>query len=318
MGKRKTQEEFEKDVYERLGPDYELLGPYPGCHGKVPMKHLICGNIFNKNVHDIISKSSGCPFCNGTKPGLYNEQWVINNTPEPYSYVKGYSLMSKKCTFHCKICNIDFEQQPARLINQKIYGCNCQVNKKLTHEEFLEILGEDCLKEYNILDSYQNSDSKIHFQHKKCGSIFEQTPYKFIYRHNKKYCPLCYYKKSHGEIAILNYLEKYNIDYQKEFIFPDFPQARFDFYLPQFKTILEYDGIQHFKYNSFFHKSEEEFKMRQQADINKNKYCLNNNLYLFRIPYTEIDNIEQILKEILEEKSSTTIEKFLITEQSKK
>lgn len=33
---------------------------------------------------------------------------------------------------------------------------------------------------------------------------------------------------------------------------------------------------------------------------------------LLRIPYTEVDNLNNILKEIFEEKSSTTIEKFLI------
>ena len=41
---------------------------------------------------------------------------------------------------------------------------------------------------------------------------------------------------------------------------------------------------------------------------------LKNKITLFRIPYTQINNIEKILSEILEEKRSTTIEKFLITE----
>lgn len=90
MARKKTQEEFEKDVYDRLGDQYEILGSYPGGHGKVPMRHLVCGNTFDKNVHDIISKSSGCPYCNGSRPKLYNEKWVKDNTPLPYHYVSGY------------------------------------------------------------------------------------------------------------------------------------------------------------------------------------------------------------------------------------
>ena len=57
MAKRKTQEQFEQDVYNKLGKNYKILSPYPGGHGKVLMQHLVCNNIFEKNVHDIITKA---------------------------------------------------------------------------------------------------------------------------------------------------------------------------------------------------------------------------------------------------------------------
>lgn len=47
-------------------------------------------------------------------------------------------------------------------------------------------------------------------------------------------------------------------------------------------------------------------------DLEKNQYCINNNIQLFRIPYWEEQNISQILTQILLEKSSTTIEKFIV------
>lgn len=75
---------------------------------------------------------------------------------------------------------------------------------------------------------------------------------------------------------------------------------------------IEFDGQQHYEFNSFFHRTEEEFKKRRQIDEEKNQYCLNRDIILFRIPYTEIENLNIILKEIFEEKSSTTIERFLI------
>ena len=313
MPKKKTHEEFLIDVKNKLGNDYEVLSQYTNAHGKVLMKHYTCGNTFEKNIHDIITKGSGCPYCNGARPALYNEQWVHNHTPLPYHYVKGYKSMKEKCIFHCDKCGIDFEQSPSKLINQHLYGCNCQSTKKITNEQFLERLGSECLNEYEILEKYINIDTKISFKHKPCGCIFKLEPDKFLNRYNKKYCPICYYKKSHGEILIHKFLEQNNYEYQKEFSFPDLKNLRFDFYLPDKNIIFEYDGEQHFYPIEFFG-GEEVLKFTQERDQLKNKYCIENQIQLFRIPYTEIENINKILHEILKEKSSTTIEKFLVKE----
>lgn len=139
------------------------------------------------------------------------------------------------------------------------------------------------------------------------------SPYKFIYQYKKKYCPICYYKKSHGEIAITSFLENNQIEYQREFTFPDFPNRRYDFFLPKLQCAIEFDGQQHFKYNPFFHKNgEQEFLNLQARDNDKNRYCLEHNITLFRIPYSDLPEIEDILTKIFKEKSSTTIEKYLI------
>lgn len=61
-----------------------------------------------------------------------------------------------------------------------------------------------------------------------------------------------------------------------------------------------------------FFGGDESFLTMQARDQEKNKFCLLNGIKLFRIPYFEIDHISQILFEILEEKCSTTIERFLI------
>lgn len=316
MAKRKTQEQFEQDVYNKLGKNYKILSPYPGGHGKVLMQHLVCNNIFEKNVHDIITRSSGCPYCNGNKPALYNETWVKFNTPAPYHYIEGYINMTEKCKFHCDKCNIDFYQSPKRLINEHIYGCNCCPTKLWTNEEFLANLGEKCLQEYEILSPYVNIDTKIRFKHKVCGTEFEQTPYNFIYKSHKQYCPICYYKKSKGEVIIAQFLNNNQINYEKEFVFPDFPNKRFDFYIPILNTAIEFDGKQHFQFNEFLHNQNiENFQKQQERDIEKNQYCLSHQINLFRIPYYEIDNLIIILTKIFKEKSSTTIEKYLVTEQ---
>lgn len=260
-----------------------------------------------KIPHDMLTKHSGCPYCNGSKPALYNEEWVKKHTPLPYHYLSGYSGMKNKCLFHCDNCNQDFFQTPSRLINQHIYGCGCCPTKKKTNEEFLKKISS----EYEVLDQYINADAKLHFKHIPCGTVFELSPDKLINRYNLKYCPVCYYKKSHGEIRILNWLNQHHINYKKEYSFQDLPLKRFDFYLPDLNVCIEYDGKQHFAPIDFFG-GEKEFQAAQIRDIEKNQYCIKNKIILFRIPYTDFNEIEKILYQIFEEKSSETIEKYKI------
>ena len=301
MGRRKTQQEFENEVMEKLGPDYKVLGQYINKDTKIEMLHYSCGNSFLKRPHDVTSKNSGCPYCNGNQKAKYTEQWVIKNTPTPYSYVSGFINMTTKCNFYCEECKTTFEQMPSRLINQHLYGCNCQKTKKKTHENFLQKLGEDCLGEYEVLEEYKNIDTKIRFKHKTCGAIFQLTPWDFIHKVNKKYCPICYYKKSKGEVAIAEFLQKNQIEYQKEFTFPGLEKKRFDFYLPEYNTAIEFDGEQHFIINDFFG-GEQEFKNLQQRDMEKNNLCHQMNIPIIRIPYYHYNNLE--LKDLLLETSA--------------
>ena len=208
MPKRKTQEEFVQEIQEKFNGEYEVLGNYVNNRTQILIRHKLCNREFMKIPKDMVdSHHSGCPYCYGNKNKLYNEQWVIDNTPAPYHYIKGYIAMSQKCIFHCDRCGIDFEQQPCRLINQKIYGCNCQPNKKKTHEQFLEELGQDFLEHYSVNEKYINTDTKINFTHKDCGTSFSITPYEILYKYHKTYCPVCYYKKSKGEAKIYSYLK---------------------------------------------------------------------------------------------------------------
>lgn len=311
MPKKKTQEEFVKEVQDKFHGEYEVLGQYINNRTKILIKHNKCGNSFMKNPKDMVTKLSGCPYCNGSKPALYNEQWVKDNTPMPYKYLSGYTKMSEKCKFHCQVCDSEFMQSPSRLINEHIYGCNCCPTKPKTHEKFLEELGEDCLKEYEVLEKYINIDEPILFRHKLCNTEFKISPFSFIHENKMQYCPICYYKKSKGEIKIAKTLTKLQIYYEKEHIFKDLPKRRFDFYIPSLNTCIEFDGKQHFKENDFFGGKIGLMEI-QLRDIEKNIYCVNNNIILFRIPYTDINNIDLILIKIFKEKSSEAIEKYRI------
>ena len=94
-----------------------------------------------------------------------------------------------------------------------------------------------------------------------------------------------------GELNIQKILLENNIEFYKEFIFNNLPKRRFDFYLPELNRLIEFDGIQHFKFTNTWHQTEEEFKKALIRDNEKTNYALSHNISLVRIPYWERDNI---------------------------
>lgn len=73
----------------------------------------------------------------------------------------------------------------------------------------------------------------------------------------------------------------------------------FDFYLPFYDIIIEYDGEHHFQPVKGWG-GEEKFHITQQNDCIKNNYCKTHNITLLRLPYTYTeDDIKQTILNIL-------------------
>lgn len=73
----------------------------------------------------------------------------------------------------------------------------------------------------------------------------------------------------------------------------------FDFYIKEFNLCIEFDGEQHYRENNYFG-GNNIFKETQKRDKIKNKYCKDNDINLLRIPYWELDSVEDILDEEFE------------------
>lgn len=59
-----------------------------------------------------------------------------------------------------------------------------------------------------------------------------------------------------------------------------------DGYNCNIKTAFEYNGIQHYEFVEFFHRSQEEFMRRKESDVYKQKLCNEKGIKLIIIPYT--------------------------------
>lgn len=111
-------------------------------------------------------------------------------------------------------------------------------------------------------------------------------------------------KKSKGERVIASILTELNIDFETQHVFYDCRSKNnrvlyFDFYLPGYNICIEYDGEQHQK---GWKRDLNTLPAIKERDKIKDKYCIQNNIQLIRIPYTELKNInEEYILNILEE-----------------
>ena len=112
-----------------------------------------------------------------------------------------------------------------------------------------------------------------------------------------KYCQI-----TSGELRVKQFLDSLGINYIFQHTFSDCKHIRnleFDFYLPQLKTIIEYDGRQHFepmKYSDSEEENLKRFELGKKRDEIKNQYCLQHGIKMIRIPYWDYENIEEILQ----------------------
>lgn len=174
-------------------------------------------------------------------------------------------------------------------------GCpSCAGCLKKTNSDFIEkskIIHGD-LYDYSKVD-YISAHKKVIIICKKHGE-FQQTPNSHYKRNG---CPIC--KKSKGEKTIEKFLIDNSILFKSQKRFDDCKNIKylfFDFYLPDYKICIEFDGEQHYtKYR--FEDNNDKFKIRKKRDEIKTNFCLKNDIKLIRIKYDE--NIEDKLKWIL-------------------
>ena len=99
---------------------------------------------------------------------------------------------------------------------------------------------------------------------------------------------------SKGEQKILEILTNLGIVFETQKTFSDLKDKgslRLDFYIPEQKVAIEYQGQQHYyETDGFFKDGLEE---RQHRDQIKRDYCTKNNIQLIEIPYWDYSKIDE-------------------------
>ncbi len=256
----------------------------------------------NANKHLL---GQGCPKCSRlfklTNNIFIQRSKIIHNNKYDYSKVKYKNSKTKVCI----ICpeHGEFWQNPNDHMTN--HGCSdCGKNKtikklKLDLNNFINISNKIHNNKYDYSKvKYINNKTKVCIICPKHGD-FSQNPHNHMQNHG---CPKC--QQSKGELEVERWLIKHNINFipQKKFngccgVRRELP---FDFYLPDHNLCIEFDGQQH--YTGTFNG-----KPVINNDQIKTQYCKENQILLIRIPYWDIDNIDNILsKEIYQSNSSSS------------
>ena len=140
--KRKTTDEFKKEVYELVGDEFEVLGEYKNTHTKILMKHCLCGCEFEISPTHFIS-GTRCSKCSYKKLGESKRIKPLNVYSEllklGFTALDSYETSNKQIHIKCNKCGMVFYTK-ARYIINKQNGCpKCNVSHgERIIKEFLE------------------------------------------------------------------------------------------------------------------------------------------------------------------------------------
>ena len=172
------------------------------------------------------------------------------------------------------------------------HGCpECGGVRRLTYNEVKEFVGLH--GEELVSDKYINAHSLLQIKCRK-NHVYSINYNNF---YNGYRCPFCN-NNCIGENIIADFLDKINLDYEKQYTFDNCQHInilKFDFYIKSLNLAIEFDGEQHFKPVDFFG-GNEKFYNTIIRDAIKNQYCEDNGINILRIPYWESKNIEEIIK----------------------
>lgn len=152
-----------------------------------------------------------------------------------------------------------------------------QKGVKITQEQFEERIERLGMGEYEVVSEYIDSKGKVNIAH-GCGEVFETTPRKF---YSGRRCPTCE-TSSQGEVLVEVELYDRGIEYEKEYTFEGLHGRRFDFYLPKYNAVIEFDGKQHFEDEYYEERTLEEI---QYIDTVKNQFLRKSGIPFVRIAY---------------------------------
>jgi len=312
-----------KEIYNKFSYEYvynfikenskcELLSKsYNNSKDKLEIK-CSCGKIFYKNFEYFKnSKLKMCKDCltkykSETNKLSYEEvkQYIesFGNVLLSVAYENQYQDLLIKC----KSCGEIYYQNFVKFKQSKNKLCkNCTVKligikKAHEYEDVKKIIEENGVELLTKKEDYKNKNQPILLKCIKCGDSYFVDFNNFINR--KKYnCNKCS-PKSKGEEIISNILNKNKINYEPQKIFNSCKNKKhlpFDFYISDYKLLIEYDGEFHFHPRMLngvdLKKAEDNLKIQQNNDRIKTEWAKINNIPLLRIPYWEFDNIEEII-----------------------
>jgi Zn finger protein HypA/HybF involved in hydrogenase expression len=292
--KRKNTEVFINECIEVRGYKYDYsLVSYKNNKQKVK---IICKDhgIFEQTPNNHLSKLQDCPKCSDMYFDIKSNDEILSDFKkrhvDKYDYSKvNYKGNKEKVEIICREHG-SFFQTP----NNHLRGQECSSCKKIDTEKFINRSNIKHKEKYNYDKTrYINMSTKVKIICDKHGE-FEQIPHSHLYGIG---CPNC--KISKGENEVKLYLDEMNMKYITQHSFDNCKlkkKLRFDFYLPELNTCIEFDGRQHFESIKYYG-GDKGLEIRTKRDEIKSEFCKISKINLVRIKFD--DDIKNKIYECL-------------------
>lgn len=283
---------------------------------KLKFQCVKCGSIFTRTNRDVFRKKQiYCPKCSieiGSQKQITNQEKFIQQCYEVGAIFADdfnqYKSGKTKLKFQCPICNNIFIRKCNSVINGKQIHCRICAYKvtglKLT-KDIETVITQLKEKGFQYISGYVNLTTKCTVKC-HCGKIFKTYPRYIISGWTKS----CGCLISNGENIISSTLDRYQIAYAQQKTYNGLYGTgngllKFDFYLPNHNTCIEYNGEQHYQPIDFssrkdkYKQAQIKFSKVKQHDKLKRDFCKANDIKLIVIKYTQLDQIEEILRKKL-------------------
>ena len=254
------------------GNSLKSIGEYFGCSSGL-VKTLIDEPIIKQDMdyRDVVGK-------------VYNGIEILKRATKEETPWKSHAV---PYWAHCLSCNTTW------VIRKEYIGKDCPYCKKTGrgHRDALE--GQT----FGYLTVIKYDGNSYYICKCQCGNIVRVRRAHLLGQghHHTVSCGCA--TRSSGEIYTQQAIKTLGYKYKIETIVPEchiYSPFDIEVLTKDNKRLcfFECDGEQHFKVIEHFHMTEEDLIYQQQIDKIKNQWCKENNVPLFRIPYTEYGKID--------------------------
>lgn len=253
---KKTDEIFIQRVKELVGAEYTFLSTYVNAATKLQVRHNSkkCNYCeYEVKPNDFLT-GRRCPKCSYTslKDHEVFKAEVRELVGDEYKLLSEYEGRHKPIKmFHTK-CSEVIEVTPGNFLKgTRCWVCNID-SRRLTKEDINTRLVEQLGNGTKLVSPYVNNKQPVEIYHGECGGTFVGRIDMILQGHQQ--CDCTPRKCSVGESRIAEYLDKNGIQYSQQKTYEGLAHKqllRYDFYLPEYELLIEYQGIQHFKPTTF-------------------------------------------------------------------
>ena len=163
--KKKTHEQFLKEVYELVKDEYTVLTEYINCHTKIKIKHNKCNHIYEVKPNDF-QQGHRCPHCKNNNKRKSHEHFlkeVYELVKDEYTVINSYINCRTKIKIKHNKCNHIYTVLPTDFLQgYRCPYCNSSKGEKRIEKWLIE----------------NNLDFKTQYKFKDC-KYKRQLPFDF-------------------------------------------------------------------------------------------------------------------------------------------